>query len=138
MKILRLFLVAVLSLASLQAMAQRQPVPIINHENIPVQAASGKQLTAEQVKKAIMTASAPRDWTISEAGPGKLVGTLHVRGKHTIVVEIAYSGSQYSIKYRDSTNMKYVPDGATGTIHPFYNRWVDELRAAIRDQLSRA
>lgn len=132
MRILRLFLIAALSLLSLQAMAQRQPVPIVNHVDVPVTTASGARLTAAQVKHAIVSAPAPRPWKFDDAGAGKLVGTLHVRGKHTIVVDISYAADKYSIRYRDSINMKYSPDG---TIHPFYNQWVEELRTAVHRQL---
>lgn len=138
MKIVHLALAALLSIASMQASAQRQPVPVINHENMLVENSSGKKLTPEKVKQAILAAPAPRPWQFSEPGPGRLIATLHVRGKHTIVTEITYSGDQYSIRYKDSVNMKYSPGGPNGLglIHPFYNQWVEELRSAIRTQLA--
>jgi hypothetical protein len=137
MKFLRLLLAATFALAVLPATAQRQPVPIINHNDVLIEQRAGKPRTAAQVKQAIMNAPAPRSWEFSDAAPGVLVGTLHVRGKHTIVAEIRYSADRYSIIYRDSVNMKYSPGGSTGMIHPFYNRWIDELRDAIRAELAK-
>lgn len=134
MKIVHLLLAALLSLGSLQAMAQRQPVPIINHENVPVVASGGRQASAEQVRRAILEAGKQMRWQMSEPSPGRLVGSLNVNNKHTVVVEIPYAGDRYSLLYRDSINMKYKPEGL---IHPFYNKWVSELRDAIRIELNK-
>jgi len=138
MKLLRFIVLILLSFASVQAMA-RESVAVINHANIAIQRPAG-QLTADQVKQAIITAPAPRPWEFSAPEAGKLIATLNVRGKHTIVVDISYSATAYSIAYRDSVNMNFKAGGAdgVGVIHPFYNRWVDELRDAIRLQLSKA
>ena len=137
MTFVRLLLAATLSLATIHASA-REPVPIVNHENVPVAAAGAKQLSAAQVKQAIVRATPPRPWEFTETGPGKLLATLQVRGKHTVSADIAYSADQYSIVYRDSANMKYgsAPDGRP-VIHPFYNTWIGELREAIRISLSK-
>lgn len=140
MKIIHLVLAAVLSVMSTQAAAQRQAVPIVNHEDVLVETTSGRKLSAEEVRQAITSAPAPRGWQFSEPAPGRLIATLNVRGKHTIVTEITYSATKYSIRYKDSVNMKYSPGGPNGQgqIHPFYNTWVDELRSAIRTQLIKA
>lgn len=136
-KILRWLLVAMLSFASLQALAQRQPVPIVNHENMVVERAGGKA-TAAQVKQAILAAASAtgRQWVISEPSPGRLLATYHVR-THTVITEITYSAERFSVVYHDSVNMKYTPSGGTGLIHPFYNQWVQDFVAAIRLQLSK-
>jgi len=68
------------------------------------------------------------------------------------MVEIVYSADKYSVTYRDSINMNYhseakydsrLPNSganrATGpVIHPAYNTWVQELKDAIRIELSSA
>lgn len=139
MRILHLTLAALLSLGALQAQAQRLPVPIVNHENVVVAAASGKQLTAADVRKAILVAAEAtgRKWSVAEAGPGRLIATYHVR-THTVSAEIQYTDSRFSVVYSSSTNMKYAPgpDGK-GVIHPFYNQWVQEFVQAIRSELAR-
>jgi hypothetical protein len=133
--ILRILLAAVLTFASAHAVAQRHPVPIINYENVQITTAAG-QLTTEQVKQAILTAAGSKQWVVTEQGPGRMTATLHVRGKHTVVTEIIHSNDKFSLLYKDSTNMKYGPgpDGK-GVIHPFYNRWVQDLKEAIRTLL---
>jgi glyceraldehyde-3-phosphate dehydrogenase/erythrose-4-phosphate dehydrogenase len=134
----RLILATLVAFTSLQAHAQRVPVPIVNHEKIAVELVAGKKLTAAEVKAAIVSAPAPRPWEFSERAPGQLIATLNVRGKHTVVANITYTADHYSITYRDSINMKYAPSGGSaGVIHPFYNQWIDELRAAIRLQLTK-
>lgn len=113
----------------------REPVPIINHDNIPVATNSGKVLQLDQVKQAIQTAAGAKAWTIAFQADGKLLATLNVRNKHTIVVEIAYAADKYSLQYRDSTNMKFGELNGSKVIHPFYNKWVLELKDAIRVEL---
>ena len=85
----------------------------------------------EQVKKAIMTAGAGLGWNIKSQSPGHLIGTLNLR-EHTAIVDIKYTTENFSITYKDSTNLKY--DGTN--IHSNYNGWVQNLTKAINVQLS--
>ena len=105
--------------------------PILNVADAPVTSASGKPLTADQVKAAIIRAGAGLGWIMKEAGPGKLTANLAVR-KHTAQVEIPYSSKSYSITYKDSTNL----DAADGQIHKNYNGWIQNLNKNINAQLS--
>lgn len=137
MRILRTLLVLVVSVTALHATAQRAPVPIINYEDVSI--ASSKRPTLAQMKQAIQSAAAAKEWDVADQGPGRMLATLHVRGKHTVVTEITYSPEKFSVVYKDSTNMKYSPgpDGK-GVIHPFYNRWVQDLKEAIRTSLTKS
>lgn len=139
MKIVHALFAAVLSLAALQASAQRLPVPIVNHPNVAATRADGKPASAEGVRKAIEAAAVAtgRKWVVTEPSPGRLLATYHVR-THTVVAEVRYAAGQFSVAYSDSVNMKYGPgaDGK-GVIHPFYNQWVDEFIQAIRRELDR-
>lgn len=139
MRTLPLVLAAFLGFGALQAQAQRLPVPIVNHENVVVAGAPGRQLAAADVRKAILVAAEAtgRKWSVAEAGPGRLVATYQVR-THTVTTEIRYTDTQFSVTYGGSINMKYGPgaDGK-GVIHPFYNQWVQEFVQAIRSELAR-
>ena len=128
--ILRLWAV-VLAFAAFNVHARG--VPIVNHEAVPAVTGSGKPASAEQIRLALQVAGAPRGWQITPAGPGKAVGVLNVRGKHSISVDIGYTSGQYSIKYRDSSNMNY--DGASNVIHAKYNTWVQTLMNDTSAQL---
>ena|SRR5438105_5691484 len=140
MKSLRVLLMMILALAaSFPAAAQRKPVPVINYENVAVAGPAGKTLSAAEVKQAIQSAAAAKQWDLADQGPGRMLATLHVRGKHTAMTEIRYTPERFSLVYKDSMNLKYVPapDG-TGLIHPFYNRWAEELKEAIRTALAKS
>jgi hypothetical protein len=135
------------------ALAQRMPVPIVNYRNIPLDA-SGASVRAERVEQAIRNAASAKGWKIAEEPGNKMLVTLVVNNKHTVMVEIAYSETRYSLVYRDSVNMKYDPEylpnfqspagrsvgiNARGrpSIHPNYNVWVGDLKVAIGAELSR-
>jgi len=140
MSILKFAIGLSIALLGLGANAQRMPVPIIDHDNVPVAVAPGKMASPASVKEAIIAAARNKAWEVTEQSSGKLVATLHVRGKHTVVTEITYNAENFSLKYRDSTNMKYEAAGKDGkpAIHPFYNRWVIELKDAITKELARS
>lgn len=120
-----------LALAAAPAVA-REPVPIINYDNVPIVSTSGKVPRLEQVKQTIQAAGQAKGWSIAFQADGKSLATLIVRSKHTIVVEIIYTAEQYSMQYKDSTNMKFGERDGGKVIHPFYNRWVQDLKEAIR------
>ncbi|MCB5188049.1 hypothetical protein LG200_08535 [Methylobacillus caricis] len=111
---------------------------IINHEDVPIVSASGKSLQASDVEQAIITAAGINQWTVSRNDNGnELVGTLVVRNKHTITVNIPYTAEKYSILYRSSDNMKYEVKDGVPCIHPFYNKWVGALKTSIDRELLR-
>lgn len=149
MKFLNIAFFICATIFSLNANA-RAPVPLINYENIAIATTSGQPLQVEQVKQAITTAAASKAWTVAYSTDGSLLATLVVRNKHTVVVKIDYDASKYSINYNDSKNMKYGIIDVQATIvssnkdqshngqaeiHPFYNRWVKDLKDAIHAEL---
>ena len=50
-----------------------------------------------------------------------------------LTVAIAYTGTEYSITYESSSNLKF--DGTR--IHKRYNLWIDRLRAQINVELQK-
>lgn len=113
------------------AMVGCTSAPIMNVSSTPVAAASGKALDAEQVRGAIVRAGVALGWQMKDESANTLVGTLQLRS-HTAVVEIPYSASNYSIKYRSSINL----DEKGGSIHKNYNGWIQNLTRGINAQLS--
>src|SRR4029453_9206778 len=105
--------------------------PIINVNGAAGTSASGKPLTNEQVRNAIVRAGSSLGWQMKDEAPNKLVGTLQLR-THTAMVEIPYSPSSYSINYRSSVNL----NEADGKIHKNYNGWIQNLTRGINAQLS--
>jgi len=84
----------------------------------------------ENVEKAILKAGAGLGWQMKPVAPGKIEGTLLIR-VHRAVVDITYDMKTFSIKYKDSTELKY--DGTN--IHQNYNVWVADLAKQIRVNL---
>ena len=134
MKIIVRLLALVLAFAVLNAVA-RGNVPVVNHEAVPAVTASGQPAAPDQIRAALQAAGAPRGWMITPTGNGKALAVLDVRGKHQVSADITYTSGQYSIKYRDSSNMSY--DARSNTIHPKYNMWVEKLVEDTRAQLAR-
>jgi len=115
---------------AVSACALQQPIQKV--ENAPVATPSGKPLTAAQVRQAIITAGTALGWTVADAGPGRLEGTLNLR-THTAVVDLPYTSTTYSILFKRGDNLNVID----GTIHKNYNGWVKNLDRGIRTELSR-
>jgi len=76
-------------------------------------------------------------WSMSSAGPGHLIGTFRHRS-FVAIVDITFNTKNYSIKYKDSTNLNYGKESdGIEYIHPTYGRWVQELRTSMNYELSR-
>ena len=104
-------------------------------KDAPIQTASGKEPTMEEVQKAIIGAGVALTWQMAAVKPGEIVGTLNVRS-HQAVVSIPYTTKNYSILYKSSNNLKY--DATKQTIHENYLAWIQRLDNAIRARLSGA
>ncbi len=107
------------------------PTPIQNIENAPVNASSANYDLSD-VAKAIKAAGAGLGWQMKAETPGHIVGRIYLR-THVAVIDITYTLDDYSINYKDSTNLKY--NAGSNTIHKNYNGWVQNLTNAINAQL---
>jgi hypothetical protein len=113
--------------------------PVLNIQNEPfalTAAADPQTLTLDDYKNAIIRAGAARGWAFSDDGPGAMIGTVVVRGKHTAKVRVLYDEKAFSIVYLDSNQLNY--DASRGEIHPNYNSWVRNLRNDIQTQITLA
>lgn len=108
---------------------------IYNVKDAPITTATGKEMTLEQVTKAIVEAGAGLTWTMAIVKPGQIVGTLNLRS-HTAVVDITYNTKTYDITYKNSVNLKY--NAEKNTIHENYRGWVMNLDNAIKGRLTAA
>lgn len=123
----RFFVASALVIAAAVAGCSTQPIYNVDQ----TAATSGRPLTQEQVRSAIIRAGAALGWQMKDEGPGMLVGTLHLRA-HTAVVSIPYTANSYSIKYRSSVNL----EESGGKIHKNYNGWIQNLQKGIATQLT--
>lgn len=106
--------------------------PIHNVDNAPINVSS-PNYDLSDVTKAIQQAGAGLGWQMKEETPGHIVGKLYLRS-HVAIVDITYTLDDYSVNYKDSTNLKYNP--TNNTIHKNYNGWVQNLTKAIDSQVS--
>lgn len=104
--------------------------PIRNVNDAPVVTGSGKPVTADQVRIAIVGAGRSLGWAMTPADPGLVVGRITLRG-HTAVVDVRYTPKSFSIQYKDSVDLNY----RDGQIHKNYNGWVENLERDIRGNL---
>lgn len=134
MKRVRLGTVAI-CLVLIGVIGCRGGAQIYQVKDAPVQTASGKELSMDEVRKEIIAAGVAAGWQMAASKPGEIVGTLNIRS-HQAVVSIPYSTKKYSILYKDSSNLKY--DEKAQTIHENYAGWIQRLDGAIRTRLTAA
>lgn len=125
----------ILCILFVAVMGCRGGAQIYQVKDAPVQTATGKQPSLEDVQKAIIAAGVGLNWQMVVAKPGEIIGTLNIRS-HQAVVSIPYTTKNYSIVYKDSTNLKY--NAEKQTIHENYSGWIQRLDGAIRARLTAA
>ena len=92
-----------------------------------------KELSNEQVKNAISKACTRRRWRVESATSNEVVASIVVRGRHKAKVSIPFTTKDFSINYLESEGL----NAKKGKIHRNYNRWVNNLRRTINQELSR-
>ncbi|MCP4286873.1 MAG: hypothetical protein GY792_20915 [Gammaproteobacteria bacterium] len=125
-------LIAVLSIAitTLALTGCPHQADVYNVEDASI-VANVSNVSATDVRKAIIRAGGALGWNFKDTGPNMLEGTLHLRS-HIAKVDIPYGKDSYSILYKDSTNLRY--DGSK--IHSNYNGWIQNLQKSIQVQLN--
>jgi len=119
--------ILLISIALASGCTRNQPIYNVEHAAIPV---AGKQLSADQVRAAIVRALVQKGWSVTDESEGHLEAEIHVRS-HMARIDIDYSPTHYSITYKDSAVLRY--DGTT--IHRNYNKWIIHLQNLINSEL---
>ena len=122
-------------LAVVAVMGCKGGAQIYQVKEAPVQTATGKVPSLEQVQKIIIESGVKLGWVMAVVKPGEIQGTRNVR-IHSAVVTIPFTAKNYSVLYKDSTNLKY--NAAAQTIHQEYTYWIQELDNEIRARLTAA
>lgn len=125
-----MFIKYALLAVTLTVLAGCTSAPLRTVNDAPVVTGSGKPVTADQVRIAIVGAGKGLGWTMTPADPGLVVGRITLRG-HTAEVDVRYTPKSFSIKYKDSIGLNY----KDGQIHKNYNGWVENLERDIRGNL---
>lgn len=123
-----LFLLSILFLVtSIAGCGATSPVVNIQDSEIDL---DNRNVSAITVRNAIIRAGHQHGWRMRIIKRGQILATMKREGYMAKTV-IRYSPRKYSIKYKDSSNLRY--DG--NNIHSFYNEWVEQLDDEIKTQL---
>ena len=107
----------------------------MNNVTFAQPATNTASLSLDEYKKAIIRAGSFRGWTFEDVAPGHMIGKVNVRNKHFATVDVTFDTEQFSINYKSSQNLNYNAD--TKEIHPNYNKWVQNLRNDIQQEVTR-
>mgnify|MGYP000194560426 CR=1 FL=1 len=122
------FVMSVLFVMLLTGCTSRQ-VLNISEEPVP----SFKSLSNEQVKGAIAKACTRRRWLVESATENEVIASIVVRGRHKAKISIPFTTQKFNINYVSSEGL----NAKKGKIHRNYNRWVNNLRRTINQELGR-
>lgn len=100
-------------------------------ENIQQTVPGASVRSSADMQQAIVRALNKREWLVQRVSPIEIQAEITQRGRHHAEISIPYSASQFAIQYRDSWGL----DQQDGKIHRNYNRWVDNLRSDILQEL---
>lgn len=128
----KLVIVGIAFLATMFFLGCGTPV-VYNINNNAIVMSEDKKASMAEIEKAIIKAGVGLGWSIKRVKDGELEGNLALRS-HLAVVSIKYNTDEYSINYKNSTNLDY--SSTTNTIHSNYNGWIQNLNKAIQIQLS--
>jgi hypothetical protein len=103
--------------------------PIMNVSGAPI-TTSKPNPSMDEIRQAIVRAGSGLGWEMKPDRPGHITGRLALR-THVAVVDVDYTQTGYSIKYRESTNLDQNGD----MIHRNYNGWIQNLDKGIKVQL---
>jgi hypothetical protein len=123
------FMAAALSTAAGLAVARSTSMIELGRMNAV--AADAKPMTVDAMRKAIIAGGSVHGWKPVGDQPGVL--TLEAdSGAHQAVVDVAYDAQGWQINYKSSANLNYDHSDKKTTIHPKYNKWIEELNNEIR------
>jgi len=124
-------LVLAATLAGVAGFAAARASQMIELGRQAVVTSDSKPLNVPAVRKAIIAGGAVHAWKPIGDQPGVL--TLEAdSGQHQVVVDVAYDAQGWQIAYKSSANMNYEHSDKKTTIHPKYNKWIEDLNAEIR------
>jgi hypothetical protein len=116
-------LLPLLAFATQPAVAGRDE-PIRNPANIAISWNAEGKPSIELIQRAIIAGCAQRGWACQAIKPGEIRAVLHLR-QHMAEALISFNTEGFSVKYVDSTELRY--DAAENTIHRKYNQWIANL-----------
>jgi len=113
--------------------ARAREVPLVNLEKQHWAHIGDKRLTLDQVKQCILAGGirCRTPWMGQFTPDGSLELSTIMKGKYQIKVRVICTTDDFSIFYKDSTDLDYSKTAEGEFIHPNYNMWIQELANAI-------
>jgi hypothetical protein len=105
------------------------PRPMYEVDRAPIVAS--RALSMAEVDKAIRAGGASAGWIMMPGSVGAIEGS-YAQAQSRAVVAVTYDTTSFSIKYKDSVNLRY--EGDKISVH--YNGWVQNLERGIRAQFA--
>lgn len=105
----------------------RSAVPLVEVNNAPFLDAA-KNTNLNLVTQAILEAGKARKFRMQVIEPGH-IEAVYVKRDVRAVMDIRYTAEDFSITYRDSSNLNY--NRSANTISAHYNKWVSTLKNDI-------
>ena len=101
--------------------------------NAPVSAIASEP-TLAQVDKAVKDSLIGRGWIPQKVSAHNYIGT-YKRRDLMAKVKISFDTQSFTVNHLDSRNLDY--DSSDETIHPTYNKWIQNLENDIRKRVDR-
>ena len=115
----------------LLAACANQPIYNVEDRAIPY---AVQKFPLDRIQSLIIEGGQVRGWRFKPQGPGHLIA-VQVQPKYSAEVDVLFSQTSYSVRYRSSTGMRAKPDG---TVHQHYNFWIRNLTADIDSRFATA
>ena len=94
----------------------------------------GNTPTLTQVDKAVKDSLIGRGWIPSKITNNSYTG-LYKKRSLMAKIKVLFNTSTFTVEHLESTNLDY--DASDHTIHPTYNRWIQNLERDIRKRVDR-
>jgi hypothetical protein len=94
----------------------------------------GNTPSLAQVDKAVKDSLIGRGWIPQKVSANSYIG-LYKKRSLMAKIKVLFNTSTFTIKHLESTNLDY--DGSDQSIHPTYNRWIQNLERDIRKRVDR-
>jgi len=94
----------------------------------------GNAPSLAQVDKAVKDSLIGRGWIPQKISNHSYIG-LYKKRDFMAKIKVLFNTSTFTIKHLESSNLDY--DASDQTIHPTYNRWIQNLEHDIRKRVDR-
>ena len=111
MKTWKILIYVLIFIACGSASAQRRVLPIVDLIDVPVALANTKNLTADQVRGAIVASALAAEWDVELMSNGSLHLSVYKNMEYRITMQATYTATKYTLLYIGSENLRTTDSG---------------------------